>query len=395
MLKNKNIVCISYTTWEGEYTKSTVQLLSLLAYDNQIVFIEYPRTYKDLINGLLGKIKIPVKRMMGLEKRVQTITADNGAKVKHVIMPPMLPTGSVKNEKLLGRFYRWNANLYKKHLRKILKKYDLKDPIILTAFNPVYGLAMIGELDEHTNIYYCYDGMDLDRNNARTIELEKVFCQKVDGVITTSDYLKEDKEQYNKNTVVVKNGVDYEIFVKEAKKTVNTAETKVIGYTGSLDYRFDIDLIEYAAQKLPEYRFEFTGGILNQKVVDRLSKYDNIVFHPAVHASEVPALVAKFDVGIIPYVLSEINKNIYPLKINEYLAVGIPVVMTEFAILKEFEDIANVIQSKEEFVAQIKSQIENDNEELIRRRIEFAKSNSWDNRAIQFGNYINEFCNNH
>jgi hypothetical protein len=30
--------------------------------------------------------------------------------------------------------------------------------------------------------------------------------------------------------------------------------------------------------------------------------------------------------------MNEVNKNIYPLKINEYLAVGVPVVMTAFAI---------------------------------------------------------------
>ncbi len=394
MLKDKNIICISYTTWEGEYTKSTVQLLSLLAFHNNVVFIEYPRTYKDLINGILGKNNSPVKRMLGLDKRVKTITSDLGSKVKHVVTPPMLPTGSVKNESLLNRFYKWNTNTYRRMVRKIQKRYKLKDSIILTAFNPVYGLAMIGKLDEHTNIYYCYDGMDLNRNNARTIELEKEFCKKVDGIITTSDYLNDDKKQYNQNSVVVKNGVDYDLFVPHAKKTVNTGTKKVVGYTGSLDYRFDIDLIEYAAQQLPDYNFEFTGGILNQKVVDRLAKYENIIFHPAVHASEVPALVAKFDVGIIPYVLSEINKNIYPLKINEYLAIGVPVVMTEFAVLKDFESIANVTQSKEAFVDQIRNQVENDNEELIKERIAFAKSNSWDSRAELFGNYINEFFNN-
>lgn len=393
MLKNKNIICVSYTTWEGEYTKSTVQLLSLLANDNHVVFIEYPRTLKDLINGILGKSKIPVMRMIGLAKRVKTITADNGAKVKHVVMPPMLPTASVKNETLLKWFYRWNTNKYKRHVRKIQKRLKLKDSIILTAFNPVYGLAMIGELDEKSNVYYCYDGMDLNRNNAKTIELEKEFCEKVDAVITTSDYLNDEKKQFNSNSVVVKNGVDYDMFVPFAKAKVNTESKKKVGYTGSLDYRFDIDLVEYAVQELPDVVFEFTGGIQNQKVMDRLKKYDNVIFQPAVHASEVPDIVAKFDVGIIPYLLSEINKNIYPLKINEYLAIGVPVIMTEFAVLKDFEGIANITRSKEEFVVQIKNQIENDSEEMIKQRIEFAKSNSWNDRANQFSNYLCKIYN--
>jgi hypothetical protein len=44
--RRKNIICISQTTWHGEFTKSTVQLLSLLA-ENTIV--EYPFTIKDVV----------------------------------------------------------------------------------------------------------------------------------------------------------------------------------------------------------------------------------------------------------------------------------------------------------------------------------------------------------
>lgn len=395
MIKGKDIICISYTTWEGEYTKSTVQLLSLLAKENNVVFIEYPRTVKDLVLGVLGKIKIPVARMLGLQKRVQTITADTGAEVKHVVMPAVLPTASVKNTMLLKLFYNWNTNMYRKQVLKIQKTYGLEKPIILTAFNPVYGLAMIGKLNEHMNIYYCYDGMDLNRNNQETIDKEKEFCKLVDGIITTSDYLNEEKKRYNRKSYVVKNGVDFDLFRPFSKKTVTTKSRKKVGYTGSLDYRFDIDLVEYAVNELPDVVFEFTGGVLNPKVVDRLKSYDNVVFNPAVHASEVPALVSTFDVGIIPYVLSDINKNIYPLKINEYLAIGIPVVMTEFAKLNDFDGMVSVIHSKDDFVESIKREIALDSDERIAERVAFAKTNSWEDRAQQFGALLNSLCYNH
>jgi glycosyltransferase involved in cell wall biosynthesis len=391
MIKGRNIICISYTTWEGEYTKSTVKLLSLLALNNNVVFIEYPRTIKDLSKGIFGNEKIPVSRMLGFEKRVKTIVADTGAKIKHVVMPAVLPTASIKNESLLTRLYNWNTNIYKKELLKIQKQYNLQNPIVITAFNPVYGLALIGELNEDKNIYYCYDGMDLNRNNQETINREKEFCKLVDGIITTSDYLNDEKKQLNSKSYVVKNGVDYELFKPFSRTTVNQNKVKKVGYTGSLDYRFDIELVEYAVQELPDVIFEFTGGVLNQKVVDSLSKYKNVVFNSAVHASIVPQIVSKFDVGIIPYVKSEINKNIYPLKINEYLAIGVPVIMTQFAVLNDFKNIASVTNTKEEFVKQIKYQINNDSENLIKERIDFAKSNSWDKRVELFSSYLNQF----
>ena len=58
MIKDKNIICISQTTWHGKFTKSTVQLLSLLAEHNNVFFVEYPFTLKDVIMSLLGKQKL-------------------------------------------------------------------------------------------------------------------------------------------------------------------------------------------------------------------------------------------------------------------------------------------------------------------------------------------------
>ena len=191
---------------------------------------------------------------------------------------------------------------------------------------------------------------------------------------------------------MVKNGVDFDLFEPFSKKKVGTTVPKKVGYTGSLDFRFDVDLIEYAVQKLPKISFEFTGAVSNPLVLERLESYKNVVFSPAVHASKVPEVVSAFDVGIIPYVCSEINKNIYPLKINEYLAIGIPVVMTEFAQLDDFNGIVNVVDSKEEFVACIEREIAVDSDKRIAERVAFAKANSWNDRAQQFGSLLEDLC---
>jgi hypothetical protein len=44
-------------------------------------------------------------------------------------------------------------------------------------------------------------------------------------------------------------------------------------------------------------------------------------------------------VGIIPFVKNGFTKNIYPMKINQYLAYGMPVVTTDFADLSDFGDL--------------------------------------------------------
>lgn len=394
MIKDKNIICISQTTWHGEFTKSTVQLLSLLAEHNNVFFVEYPFTLKDVVMSLLGKQKAQVGRMLGLKSRIIDEKTENGAIVKHLVMPPVLPVDFLKNKAAFNFFFGINTYLYKRQLLKVIKKYSLSNTIIMTAYNPMYGLPMIGQLQEFLNVYYCYDGMDTRRHQSRIFNIEKEFCSKVDGIITTSDFLNSEKKKLNNNSFVVKNGVDYKLFVPFAKKSVSKSTTpKKIGYIGTLDQRFDIDMVEHSVKELPNVLFEFTGYLLNNAIVERLSKYPNVSFFDPIKANEVPKLLAKYDLGIIPYIMDEVNKNIYPLKINEYLAVGVPVVMTAFANLTDFTNIVQVANTKEQFKEHILNELTNDTDALIKERIAFAKQNSWEGRAVEFGNILEKFYN--
>jgi teichuronic acid biosynthesis glycosyltransferase TuaH len=395
MIEGKNIICISQTTWHGEFTKSTVQLLSLLAEKNTIVFVEYPFTVKDVIMSLLGKQRAQVSRMLGFKKRIVNEKTDNGAIVKHLVMPPVLPVDFIRSESIFRFFFSINAFIYKNQLRKTIKELKLDNPIIITAYNPMYGLPMIGKLNEYLNVYYCYDGMDTQRHKSRIYNIEQQFCKQVDGIITTSDYLNVEKQKLNAQSYVVKNGVDFKLFEPHTKKSVSSpfAEKKV-GYIGTLDFRFDIDIMEYAIQELPQVLFEFTGYLLNQNIKERLSKYDNVAFFKSVKAHEVPELLSKYDLGIIPYKMDEVNKNIYPLKINEYLAVGVPVVMTAFANLTDFKSMVKAAENKILFKAYIENELKNDNDLLIKERIEFAKLNSWESRVVEFGNFLEKIIEN-
>lgn len=395
MIEGKNIICISQTTWHGEFTKSTVQLLSLLAEKNTIVFVEYPFTVKDVIISLLGKQRAQVSRMLGFRKRIVNEKTDNGAIVKHLVMPPVLPVDFIKNESIFQKFFSINAFIYKNQLRKTIKKLKLDNPIIITAYNPMYGLPMIGKLNEYLNVYYCYDGMDTQRHKSRIYSIEQQFCKQVDGIITTSDYLNAEKQKLNAQSYVVKNGVDFKLFELHAKKSVSSPSVpKKVGYIGTLDFRFDIDIMEYAIQELPRVLFEFTGYLLNQNIKERLSKYDNVAFFKSVKAQEVPELLSKYDLGIIPYKMDEVNKNIYPLKINEYLAVGVPVVMTAFANLTDFKSMVKAAENKILFKSYIENELKHDDDLLIKERIEFAKLNSWESRVVEFGSFIEKIIEN-
>lgn len=391
MIKNENIVCISNTTWEGFYTKSTVQIMSLIAKNNTILFVEYPFTIKDLIFGLFGINNVPVYRILGIKKRIVVKSTSFSSTLFNLVIPPVLSIEFIKIECIHRFLLKLNIRIYQLCVKKTLTKLNMKNPIIINAYNAIYGEHLIGKFQEKLHVFYCYDGPDVKRYGQRAILADENFSKKVDGVIVTSDFLYNQKKEQNQNISVVKNGVDFKTFNTMAKTEVSLIFTrKKIGYVGSLDHRFDIDTVEYAIQNMPENDFEFVGELMNKTVENRLAKYSNVKFKQPVPPNEVPGIMRNFDVGLIPYTITDYNKNIYPLKINEYLSVGIPVVLTTFAELPDFKEVVTFASNKESFYSAIKNEIEHDNNTMIKKRIEFAKMNSWENRAKQFGNILEE-----
>ncbi|MEQ8703122.1 MAG: glycosyltransferase [Phaeodactylibacter sp.] len=391
MKKQPPIVCISNTTWHGAYTKSTVQLMSLLAQEREVLFVEYPFTIKDVVTTWLGRQQAPVRRMLGMEPRMQQIKTAYGTIVHHLVVPPVLPVDFIPLNAVFEVFFQWNARQYRRTVRRAMRQLGFENAIVVTAYNPFYGLPLIGKLDEQLNVYYCYDGIGTRRHGQRIFARDRWFSEAVDAIITSSDFIRQEKLPRNPETYTVKNGVDYELFRPYAKQALRQhGDRPKVGYLGSMDHRFDIDTVEHAIKNLSEYEFEFVGSLRNETVRDRLDVYPNTTFRPPVRPDEVPALMADCEVGIIPYLANDINRSIYPLKINEYLAVGVPVVMTAFAHLPEFEGYAWQTDGAEAFARALREAVATDSPERIQARTAFAQCNSWPAKAKEFDQLLNQ-----
>ena len=395
MLKNTDIVCLSYSTWEGPFTKSVVQLLSVLAEDNRVLYVEYPFTVKDLIWAMAGRKEAPVARMLGLKPRLQEKRTATGATLLTLVMPPVLPVNAIRNEWLYRLVLKIDTRICRRSLKRAMKWIGMKKPVMVNAYNPIFGEQLQGKLDEKATVYYCYDGFSKDRRGIRAWHADRTFSAKVDGIIVSSDFLGKEKLAFNPRVATVKNGVDFEQFSPSARSGPGpTGNRRKIGYIGSIDQRFDLETVEFAVKGLPEFDFEFTGDVRNEAVKEALGGYPNVAFRPPVKASAVPQLLRGCDAGIIPYICNEVNKNVYPLKINEYLAVGVPVVLTRFADLPEFEGRALFAASPAEFREALATVTASDTPELVRDRIAFARSNSWRARAALFGEALERFSIN-
>jgi glycosyltransferase involved in cell wall biosynthesis len=391
MLQKSDIICVGLPAWEGEYMKSTVQLMSEMTHFYRVFYVEYTYTINDVLKGVFKKNHTPIKRILGIENRLRKLELANGNEIFVLTLPPLLPINWIENKRIYQFFLKCNTQLILAAIRVMMKKNKIDNPLIINAFQPNYGLSLKGKLNEKATIYYCYDEIsEAAWCKKHGTWAEEKFMKMVDAVVVSSQSLLMTKKAVQTNTFLVKNGVDTSIFSR-FKKNINEPKT-TIGYVGSINDRLDVGLIENLLEQFPKCKFLFVGIIIEKGIVNILKQYKNIEFTGPKQPDELADYMKKIDIGIIPFKKNEFTKNIYPLKINEYLASGMPVVSTDFADLSDFEGLIYE-SSPEDFGLNLALAIDEKHEELIEKRIAFARQNSWKNRAIEMNKIINTyFC---
>lgn len=391
MLDRRNILCISNPTWEGDYAKTIVELMTVAAERHQVLYVDYQFTIKDLLYAFLGKSKAPWKRMLGLENRLRRITLSEHHAV-HVLTPPTILTiNFLRDGWLYRRLLKLNSNIVARSVERALDQLKMgKDLIVIDAFSPGMGLYNIGRFDETVHFYHCYDEIGAaDWFGVHGAELEREYMPKVDGIICTSRGLYQNKKQYNKNTFLVQNGVNFGLFNQGLHD--NTAVTeKVIGYIGSIDDRLDYELLQKLFRDFPEWEFHFVGRCNYEEGQAILSRFVNVKLLGAMPVTSLPDVLATFHAGLIPFVKNDFTKGIYPLKINEYLAAGLPVVLTRFSDLSEFESIASICDSPEDFALALQREVGSDTFGKRQQRAGIAKGNSWPGRWQEIEQVLQE-----
>lgn len=143
-------------------------------------------------------------------------------------------------------------------------------------------------------------------------------------VATAPDLARRLRESSGREVTLVPNGVSTVVFGGEPgprPQDFPAGGGSVIGYHGSLygDW-FDWRALARVAMAFPEARVLVIG---DDRGHPRLPT--NVHFLGLKAQSELLAYVARFDVGIIPFVVSDVTHAVSPLKAYEYLAAGVSV----------------------------------------------------------------------
>ena len=191
----------------------------------------------------------------------------------------------------------------------------------------------------------------------------------------------------NPNTLLVSNGVDYQAHaspVPEMNAIAHIPHPR-IGYTGWIKKQLDWDLLLRLSSRHPGWSFVFVGGRSPHPdiaaTIARMEALDNVHFLGARPSHEIAQYPQHFDVCIMPYKIDDYTKYIFPMKLNEYLASGRPVVGSRIRSLEAFSDLIGLAETPDEWSAEIRKSLESEENTPERgaRRQAMARRHDWMN----------------
>lgn len=385
-------MCIAGNEWHGNYIKPVVELMKVLSVTNKILFVDNAYTYKDALFGVNNKAPVDFKQAFGLKPRLKEIHTDNGGIVYWLTPPLAFPVSFLSKGFAYDVMIKYNAWLLRKLVKKTLQKLDMNHDLInFTSFNPAMGVMNGRKFGERSLIYHCYDEIKgantwLRKHGER---MEEAFLAIADATIVSSKGLYESKKPYTKRCFIVKNAVKAELFKQGLNEAINK-DKQVIGFVGTIDYRMNYDIVTYLIEKLPKAEFVFVGRTLNEEGAKLLKSYPNVTFVGPKNPEELPSYLKNFSVAIIPYVNDKLTSGIYPMKINEYLAAGLPVISARFGDMTDFEVVIQLADNKEDFLQYVISEISSNSPEKQQARIKVAEGNTWVKRAEELSAAIEQ-----
>ena len=278
-------------------------------------------------------------------------------------------------------------------LKSQIESLNLRNPILFIGGAHAYPL--LSHFKKLLKVYHCSDDYTLVPSFPESFgEIEQSLIKECDLVVTTADELKESKKKYNPNTISIPNGANINHFFKAQDNNTKVPEVMkhykkpVIGYIGSIFRWLNIDWIDFASRKFPDYHFVFIGPISID--ISKFENRDNIEFLGPRPYENLPGYLKKFDVAVIPFVIDGVTLKASPIKFYEYLASGVPIVSTELPDLLPLKDHAYLVKDKEDYCNKIERAINDDKDNLKNDRINISKKYSWKARFETLNKYINE-----
>jgi glycosyltransferase involved in cell wall biosynthesis len=245
-------------------------------------------------------------------------------------------------------------------------------------------------------VYYSRDNLvGVDYWKRHGLKLEPRHIAKADLGTANSSYLASYLRRYNHNSTYIGQGCNLALFDADKPYPLPADLAPIprplVGFVGAINtIRLNPDVIRVLATQRPGYSVVLVGPQDEWWSQCDLHGLPNVYFLGKKPMDALPAYVAAFDVCINPQMLNPVTIGNYPLKVDEYLAMGKPVVATRTEAMDVFGDCAYLADGPGDYPRLVDQAILEDSEEKRNHRRRLAAGHTWEQSVALLEKAIDE-----
>lgn len=381
-MRDRDIVIVGLQPWDIEIGSNCKNIALEFAKSNRVLYINPPIGRKTLLKD---------KAKPSVQKRLELIRSGNNLVQVDKNFWTLYPSTHIRSINWIPAtpafrvFNKWNNIRFANDIRAAINKVGFSNFILFNDSDMLRSYHLKELLKPAVSIYYSRDNLMVHKYWYRHGHiLEPELMRKSDLVVANSTHLANVARKFNPKSFDVGQGCDLSIFDpnKQFSQPADIAAISkpVIGYIGAvLSHRLDLALLEELSRRKPEWHFVFVGKCDEEFSSSPIQQYPNVHFLGLKEERLLPDYLSLFDVAMNPQKINDYTIGNYPRKIDEYLALGKPVVATTTATMETFKEVTYLGETVDDYIRLIQKALDENNPTLQHKRMALARTHTWEN----------------
>lgn len=384
-MKNQDFIITGLQSWDIPVGSNAIDIAKEISKNNRVLYVNSPL---DLMTIYRNKPTPQNQHRLDVyKKKIDPIRKISESLWVLDFPLSILSVNGLPDGFLFDLFNKANNKKIFKYIKKVAGELGLIDPIHLID-NDIYRSFYSKDfLHPKLSVYYRRDNVQpYEYWKKHAVRLEPLLIKKSDLIVCNSPQLSDYAKTYNDDSYDVGQGVDLSAYnteiMFEVPENIQPIPIPRIGYIGDIiSMRLDADLIYELAKSKPNYSFIMIGNEDKIFAAHDLHSLKNVYFLGKIPKESVPKYMAALDICLNPQLVNEVTIGNYPRKVDEYLAMGKPVLATRTKTMELFKENVYLCDSLNDYKEALEKALSENNQEKENQRIRFAKSHSWENNV--------------